>query len=180
MILITADHGFSYYYNPIREQFVTNFYNETYHIPLAIYDKDLKPMCLDNFFMSKDIFPTILDLAGLKASTDIDSRSLLKFKGRDYALIEYMGGGCPDYYRRNLLMGLRNNKVSFVISIPLDDFKKYKFITFFDLEKDPMEKNNLIYSKFDINTIQNELQIVEKRFENIKKEIEIKYSGSFY
>lgn len=180
IILITADHGFSYYYNPIREQFVTNFYNETYHIPLAIYDKDLKPMCLDNFFMSKDIFPTLLDLAGLKASTDIDSRSLLKFKGRDYALIEYMGGGCPDYYRRNLLIGLRNNKVSFVISIPLDDFKKYKFITFFDLEKDPMEKNNLIYSKFDINSIQNELQIVEKRFENIKKEIEVKYFGSFY
>ena len=180
IILITADHGFSYYYNPIREQFVTNFYNETYHIPLAIYDKDLKPKCLDNFFMSKDIFPTLLDLVGLKVSSDIDSKSLLKFDGRDYALIEYMGGGCPDYYRRNLLIGLRNKKVSFVLSIPLNDFSKYKFITFFDLEKDPMEKNNLIYSRIDINSIQNELKIIEKRFENIKKEIEIKYSGSFY
>ena len=98
----------------------------------------------------------------------------------DYALIEYMGGGCPDYYRRNLLIGLRNKKVSFVLSIPLDNFSKYKFMTFFDLEKDPMEKNNLIYSKIDINSIQNELKIIEKRFENIKKEIEIKYSGSFY
>ena len=53
-------------------------------------------------------------------------------------------------------------------------------MTFFDLEKDPMEKNNLIYSKIDINSIQNELKIIEKRFEKIKKEIEIKYSGSFY
>lgn len=57
---------FSYYYNPIREQFVTNFYNETYHIPLAIYKKKLKPKTLDNYYMSKDIVPTILDLAGLE------------------------------------------------------------------------------------------------------------------
>ena len=174
IIVITADHGFSYYYNPIREQFVTNFYNETYHIPFAIYKKNLKPKTLDNYYMSKDIVPTILDLAGLEIPKEMNSQSMLKFNGRNYSLIEYMGGGCPHYYRRDLMLGVRNERFSLVLSVPLDDFSKYKFVTCYDLKKDPLEKNNLIYSNINTEEIKEELNIIKKRYEEIKKEIKSK------
>lgn len=174
IIVITADHGFSYYYNPIREQFVTNFYNETYHIPLAIYKKKLKPKTLDNYYMSKDIVPTILDLAGLEIPKKMNSQSMLKYNGRNYSLIEYMGGGCPHYYRRDLMLGVRNERFSLVLSVPLDDFSKYKFVTCYDLKIDPLEKNNLIYSNINTEEIKEELNIIKKRYEEIKKEIKSK------
>ena len=177
IIVITADHGFSYYYNPIREQFVTNFYNETYHIPLAIYKKGLKPRKINNYCMSKDIVPTILDLANVNIPKDIDSESLLKFEGRNYTLIEYMGGGCPHYYRRDMMLGIRNENYSLVLAVPLTNFSKYKIVTCYDLKKDPMEKNNLAYSYIDKKEIEKELRIIQKRYEIIKENIE---NGGYY
>lgn len=37
-------------------------------------------------------------------------RSMLRFSGRDYALHEYMGPGCPDMNRRPVRMGVRTEK----------------------------------------------------------------------
>ncbi len=172
IVVVTADHGFSYYYNPIREQFVTNFYNETYHIPIMFYYENMKPQKLDGYFMSKDIVPTILDLCNIKKPNNMDADSVLKSHGRNYALIEYMGAGCPHYYRRNLMLGVRNDKHSVVLSVPLNDFTKYEFVTCYDLVKDPLEKNNLIYSKINKEDIKEELQIIQERYEKIKKGIE--------
>ena len=46
-IVITADHGFSYDYNPIRENYVNNVHVENYNTPFIIYDKGRKAQCLD-------------------------------------------------------------------------------------------------------------------------------------
>ena len=177
IIVITADHGFSYYYNPIRERFVTNYYNETYHIPLAIYKNGFEPKKLDKFYNSKDIVPTILDLAGIENNYNMNSKSMLRFAGRDYALIEFMGGGCPHYYRRDIVLGIRNRKYSLVLSIPLRNFKEHKYLSFYDLEKDPFENNNLAYSKIDKKNIQKELNIIKKRYNEIKENI---LKGGYY
>lgn len=99
---------------------------------------------------------------------------MLKYNGRNYSLIEYMGGGCPHYYRRDLMLGVRNERFSLVLSVPLDDFSKYKFVTCYDLKIDPLEKNNLIYSYINTEEIKEELNIIKKRYEEIKKEIKSK------
>ena len=102
---------------------------------------------------------------------------MLRFAGRDYALIEFMGGGCPHYYRRDIILGIRNRKYSLVLSIPLRNFKEHKYLSFYDLEKDPFENNNLAYSKIDKKNIQKELNIIKKRYNEIKENI---LKGGYY
>lgn len=172
-IVITADHGFSYYYNPIREQFVTNYYRETYNIPFIICSKNIKKNGVyEDFYMSKDILPTMLDLSGLKIPKTINGQSVLRFSGRNYSLIEYMGGGCPHYYRRPFKLGVRTREYSVVVEIGLNEkFDDFRFVTCFDLKKDPMELNNLIYKKIDISKIAREISIIRTRYEELKKEI---------
>lgn len=167
VVVITADHGFSYYYNPIRENFVINYYKETYNVPILFYSKELKHKKLDGYYMTKDILPTILDLAHIKTSND----SILNFEGRDYSLIEFMGGGCPHYYRRNIVLGVRTDNYSVVLQIPYNDFDKYTIVSCYNLKDDKYEKNNLIYSKIDKNKIKYELEIIKNRFLEIQEQI---------
>ena len=172
-IIITADHGYSYYYNPIRERFVTNYYRETYNIPFIIISNNCKKIRKpDAYYQSKDIVATMLSLSGIKKPNSVTGTSLFDYEGKDYAVIEYMGGGSPHYYKRPFMLGIRNDNYSIVVEIGLnDEFKNYKIVTLFDLKKDPEELNNLKYSNYDLSKLSKELKLIEKRFLELKANI---------
>lgn len=168
-VVITADHGFSYYFNPIREKYVISSYKENFNVPFIIYDKDIKPRKIYDFCSTKDIPTTLLSLANIKIPNDFKGLNLLKDKGRSYALLEYMGGGCPDIYRRPINLGVRTNNYFVRLDAFINkDFNENKIIEVYDLIHDPFENNNLCNKK-NVN-INKELEILEKRFDDIKKQ----------
>ena len=89
---------------------------------------------------------------------DFKGLNLLKDKGRSYALLEYMGGGCPDIYRRPINLGVRTNNYFVRLDAFINkDFNENKIIEVYDLIHDPFENNNL-YNKKNVN-INKELEI---------------------
>lgn len=144
-IVITADHGFSFSYDPIRKNSVHNFYDENYRIPYIIFDKDSKYNKIEKFSSSVDIIPTLLDYLGLPEADNIRGRSLLDPSYiRDFIIIEYMGSGCPDLVRRDIRYCIRSRKFKIVYAVNVNnDFDSGKLLELYDLQKDPMNYTNI-------------------------------------
>lgn len=166
-IVITADHGFSYYFNPIREKYVISSYKENYNVPFIVFDKELNYKNIKGYLATKDIPATLLDLAGLPIPSYFKGQSLLNFEGRDFATIEYMGGGCPDLKRRPIILGIRNKKYE-VITEAFNNTINIKEI--YNIQKDPFEYKNLYMDK--TLDIKDELNYIQKRYNEIIKDIE--------
>ena len=161
-VVITADHGFSYYFNPIREKYVISSYKENYNVPFIVYNKEIKHKKIEGFLSTKDIPSTLLSLANIKIPKYFKGKSLLTFDGREYSTIEYMGGGCPDFNRRPMILGVRNDNYEVVTEIYKDEIKIKEI---YDVKKDSNEHRNLVNNKkIDI---QNELRVIKKRYQEI-------------
>lgn len=161
-VVITADHGFSYYFNPIREKYVISSYKENYNVPFIIYDNNIKHKNIEGFLCTKDIPATVLDLAGIKIPEYFKGKSLINFEGRDYATVEYMGGGCPDLKRRPIILGIRNNNYE-VITEAFNNNILVKEV--YCTKKDLYEQKNL--AKRKNLKIEKELELIEKRYNEI-------------
>ena len=170
-IVITADHGFSYYFSPVREKYVISNYRENYNVPFIIYNKDIKPRMIEGYLQTKDIPTTLLALAGIKKKNEYKGNNLLNYSGSDYSLLEYMGGGCPDIWRRPIILGVRDDDYSVNIKIDINNsFEDYHLEEVYNLKKDPFEHNNLNNKKHINEKIKKELSILEKRFNEIKNQ----------
>lgn len=163
-VVITADHGFSYYFNPIREKYVITNYRENYNVPFVVFDKDIKPRKIEGFLATKDIPATLLDLANIKIPDYFKGKSLLDFEGRDFATVEYMGGGCPDLRRRPVVLGIRNNQYEVMAEIYNNDMQIKEI---YDSNKDFYEQKNLVKKK-NVN-IEKEKEFIQKRYNEIMK-----------
>lgn len=164
-VVITADHGFSYYFNPIREKYVISSYKENYNVPFIIYDKNLKYKKIQGYLATKDIPATLLDLANIDIPSYFKGKSLLNFSGRDFATIEYMGGGCPDLKRRPIILGIRNNNYEVIVEAFNN---KFDIKEIYDSKKDIYEHKNI--SKNKKLNIENELNFIKKRYNQIIKD----------
>lgn len=170
-IVITADHGFSYYFSPVRERYVISNYKENYNVPFIIYGKDIKPRLIEGFCSTKDIPTTLLSLVGIKKNKQYKGNDLLTTNGEDYALLEYMGGGCPDISRRPINLGVKTDNYAVTIDAYINkEFKDIQIKEVYNLKKDPNEHNNLYNNKNIKNEIINELDILNKRFVELKKQ----------
>ena len=161
-IVITADHGFSYYFNPIREKYVISSYKENYNVPFIVYDKQLKHKTIKGYLATKDIPATLLDLANIKIPTYFKGKSLLNFEGRDFATVEYMGGGCPDLKRRPIILGIRNKNYEVIVEAFNNQFDIKEV---YDIKEDLYEQKNL-YKNRHLN-LKNELEFIQKRYDEI-------------
>ena len=161
-VVITADHGFSYYFNPIREKYVITSYKENYNVPFIIYDKHLQHKEINGYLATKDIPATLLDLANIEKPSYFKGMSLLNFEGRDFATIEYMGGGCPDLKRKPIILGIRNNNYEVITEAFNNNFNIKEV---YNVKKDPHEHKNL-YKKKNIN-LKTELEFIQKRYNEI-------------
>lgn len=170
-IIICADHGSSYTFDPYRENYVNNVHRENYNIPFVIWSKNLKHQVKDGYYNTKDIPATILDLNNLKPVKEYDGISSLKNPGRDYVLLENVKGGCPDYNYREIMLGVRNKK--WLVVMEFDMSKKFedgKLMSVYNLKNDPHEYQNLA-SLISKSLIKEELSNLEKEFNNLQKDI---------
>ncbi len=144
IVMICADHGFSFSGNPVRDSYVVNLFLENYNIPFLMtgtdYNGEITKLC-----ESKDIPATICDIVDGVIPNEFSGRSILKDNNYDNLIIEYCGGGCPDILRRDIKHAAFNTKW-FVgtlgkINEPLNCTEIY------DLENDPFQYNNLINNK---------------------------------
>ena len=170
LFVITSDHGYSYDCTPLRDQFVNNHHTENYHIPLIIYDgTNPSGRIINSYHTSKDVLPTIYDLCGIDKPGEINGKSILnKDNQNEFAISEYMGGGCPDMINRPIHFMIRDRKylVCYIVKM-IDDFEKGELVEVYDLEKDPDEVKNIVGDRSLIDRISYLLDILKVRKEKI-------------
>lgn len=144
-IVITADHGFSFSYDPIRKSSIHNFYDDNYRIPYVIFDNGSKCNKMEKLSSSVDIIPTLLDYLELPPTENIRGRSLLDPSyNRDFITMEYMGSGCPDLVRRDIKYCIRSRSLKIVYAVNVNnDFDSGKLLELYDLKNDPMNYTNI-------------------------------------
>ncbi len=170
-VVITADHGFSYYFSPVRERYVISNYAENYNVPFLVWEKNIEKKTIEHFCSTKDIPATLLDMAGIEIPDCFKGKSLLKWNGGEYALLEYMGGGCPDIKRRPINLGVRTDNYSVVLNIYVNkDFEEREIVEVYDLRKDRNEHCNLKNKKNIERLISKELEILKMRFSELQKQ----------
>ena len=170
MVVITADHGSSYFFEPIRQTLVNNMHSENYHIPLYIFGGGVKGRIIDTLGSNKDVIPTIFELCNCDIPKCAKGKSLLRDLSEQEAItIEYMGPGCPDIRLKPVWISARSlyYSVCFIssLSVPFDE----KNITeIYDLVKDPKELKNI--RKQRNSQIINLINTVRFRFNELRKE----------
>ena len=134
-----------------RSQLDHYFYDDLIHIPLIFSSSKIKAKLIGNLVRTVDIFPTIMELIGLKYHKDIDGHSLVPVM--DEKKLEED----PVYMERDLMLkhseldvcGIRTSELKYFRSVS-DSTKK---VHLFNLKNDPLEENNIA---------QNETEQVKK------------------
>lgn len=171
-LIVTADHGTSYLYDPIRQDMVNNFYDTQYHVPFLLYRPGIRPQRIDEMTYSKDILATLLPLLGLAAAPQCTGANFLSPDfHREYVIHEYMGGYCPDYLHRPARLCIRSAeyKVTYYAMLT-QPFEAGRIVEIHDLRKDPQELDNLVYSRWDSAAVQPLLEALKQRFAEIRRE----------
>jgi len=78
-VIITSDHGEGFWEHGLHEH-GNSLFNEVLHVPLIICPPSAskqQPRVVPDLLSNIDLFPTVLDLAGIKPPPDTDGRSLL-------------------------------------------------------------------------------------------------------
>jgi len=161
-VIITADHGNSYTYKNIRENYVNNFYQENYHVPCIIYSKKNKlNINQNNFYQTKDIPATILEMQKLKVPKSYSGQSMINFKGRDYVIAQYIGSGCPDIINRTIKLNVRTKNYSISGECMMNDLSTLEIHEIYDIKKDPNENINIL-NNINLSTVNKEIEIMKK------------------
>ena len=176
-IIMIADHGASYTYNPIRNTVVNNFHKENYKTPFLIWNGgnttyngfDFKGM-----YSAEDVQKTICTVLGINTPKDYTGYSLTELpEGREYVITEYMGPGCPDMISRDVWLSARNNMYMVAFKAPISkSFEFARMVEVYDLVKDPLEMHNIV-DTIDTFAISQLVSAVHRRFEEIQQETKL-------
>ncbi len=173
-ILITADHGSSYTFNPIRDVVVNNFYKESYKTPLLIWKKNMgqEKGVYNGLYSAEDTLPTLLKIANLNVPEQYKGLPIISNKrGRDYVITEYMGPGVPDMITRAVWISIRNKHYMIAFKNPINKEFNLKYcVEAYDLLKDEKELNNINESMdFSDEEVSNLIEAVKCRFKEIQE-----------
>jgi len=175
-VLITSDHGTNLgehkvppfpHLDLVYPQHTT-LYDCDLLVPLILQDKDLpKSVVIHGMVRTVDIVPTLVDLVNLRCSVRFDGISLIPFvqTGKSEGLIAYS----EELYEQRGpgdFQSIRNDRYKFIID------RRNGKEEFYDLVKDPLEKNNLIS-----NLSQEEKVLVRKWRELCNSYFERKKTG---
>jgi arylsulfatase A-like enzyme len=144
LIIFMADHGNSL--GKHDEVSKNHFYEESLRIPFIMHwDGKILARFDEQMLMSEpDIFPTVLNIMGVKAElpADLDGRDFSKYittgKG-DYPKQQYIMGSVTASRTNTGFRGVRTAQYKLVFDLKGKILNKYLF----DIQKDPFELNNL-------------------------------------
>jgi len=119
--------------------------DETLKIPLLIVNNQIMPRIFTDLVSGIDIFPTILNYLKIKIDfSNIDGRDLntLIDGGKLKEIPIFIQSGDTQEEKTSLVVGIRTSKFKYYRS------RKYpkENVCLYDLEKDPIEKNNICNS----------------------------------
>lgn len=146
IVLFTADHGNCL--GKHNEESKNNIFEESLRVPFMVYWKGRVQPGVDNRLLASmpDIFPTLLDLAGLRKQipADVDGTSLAPYllarRGTLPAMQFLIGGIYSNEGQVNSgFRGVRTARYKLAYQRRGKDVEGYLF----DLEKDPYELKNL-------------------------------------
>lgn len=169
-LMVVADHGSSYSFSPLHGARVNTFDDECYHIPIMIRMPGRKGININHFCNSKDVLPTYLDVLGLPIHKDLKGHSLLDFNHEwpSYVLTEFTGPGCPEVRGRRLWFSCRDERYMVAYRVAVyENFEDGELVEVHDLTKDKECYYN-INDKIDRSKIKYLLDVIEKRFEEVK------------
>ena len=168
ILIITADHGFSYSGNPIRSKAINTFYLENFKIPFYVVGPGIKKQEISSLQSSISIPQTLCELMNLK--TDGSYESSIFSSDNEISFIEYCGGGCPDLRRREVMLAAFDKKKMVALKSSLDEnFSLNNLVEIYDLEKDPKQRKNII-KNYDRNEYEYLIDAVKNRFSIIKNQ----------
>lgn len=145
IVIITADHGNCL--GKHEEITKNNIFEPSLEIPFIVYWKNkVKPGINDQVMASMiDFYPTLLDLCGLEQPRDQKikgnsfAKQLLSGSGAVGGEQFFMGRVLPDKKQVSGFRGVRTARYK----LAYDKTGKGLVASFFDLQKDPFELNNL-------------------------------------
>lgn len=165
VFVVSADHGYPDNFNPPRKSRGNNFYLENYKIPFRLIGNNIYSSSENQIYSSLDIFPSILKWAGVRNEV-----CYIGGEGRDYVWAEYLGGGCPDIFRRQIQYLFWDGKYKIGVSVGLEEeVKASNMKCIYDVVKDPYEKRNMILSMKKKKQVVFLLQKAKERHQFLKK-----------
>ncbi len=169
IVVICADHGFSFSGNPLRDSAVVNLYLENYNMPFLVTGAGHSGLSITKMCQSKDIPATLCDLVDGGIPSAFTGHSVLSCYEYPHLKIEYCGGGCPDLRRRELKMAVFDKKYFVGTLGTLDDFSEGILTEIYDLENDPMQFNNLVHREYDKDAVAAMLHVIFERKRQIQE-----------
>lgn len=172
-LLVIADHGSSYSFNPIHNRRVNNFDDECYHIPMLIRHPGMKGKKINSYQYSKDVLPTFMDVLGLELCKDFKGRSMLReTDARKFVIGEYMGPGCPDMLKRQIWFSARDEHYVIAYKVGVyESFEDGELAEVYDLSKDHNQYYN-INDKIDTSKIEYLLEPLRIRHAEVRKDVD--------
>ncbi len=170
-ILVTADHGSSYTFNPIHNRRINNFDDENYHIPMLLRHPGIEGREITTYQYSKDILPTLMDVLGLELCSEFKGQSMLRQTlPKKFVIGEYMGPGCPDMLKRPIWFSARDEKyiIGYKVGV-YQEFDEGELAEVYNLSTDPNGFYN-INDKIDICKIDYLLEPLRQRHKEIRED----------
>jgi len=144
IMFITSDHG-----EGLGEHgkigHGNSLYEEIIHIPLLLYVPNKKGAIINELVSQLDILPTICDLVNVKPSSLFKGKSLITFiknaqrSSTNIHLMENIISESPE--GRKTRFSIRCKDLKLILTLETRGWK----VEVYDLYRDPLEKNNIIY-----------------------------------
>ena len=145
IFIITADHGEEFYEHGGFHHEI-KLYEELIHVPLIMFGNGLKPKIIEKVVSHIGVFPTILDILGLKSPAEFIGKNMI-LNDSNLSFVEEGQKYHGDAFKGNLIkLDLNSAKIAII-------YKNWKYIRgddsleIYNLQDDPLEKNNLITHK---------------------------------
>jgi arylsulfatase A-like enzyme len=138
VFVMVTDHGEAFYQHRGNYNHPLFIYEENVHTPALFFSKDLFPVGLrmDSITRHIDILPSILDLLGMEDVTGRDGESIFSLSKEKMAVVHTSW--------TDELMGVRDGRWKYIKRMKDSREELY------DLETDPLEKNNIAEGRADI------------------------------
>lgn len=135
VIAITSDHGEEFMEHQNIVGHGANLYDTVTKVPLMMRVPGIKKRLIDRITESVDIFPTLIEMVGIKTTIRFQGQDIFSAEKKDYAMSDLI---YPDWVIRSS----RNNEWKLYVKQEKESIVPYAL---YHTLKDPNENSNVIY-----------------------------------